>query len=714
MKSPNITSGRAVKTSAGWLHGVNSVRNPWTLPENQVKWAQNINFRGGVAQTRNGFDMRLSLPQGNFQGGIIFNANKQSKAPSVTTNLSGVKIVQPKTIFTPQGTDSLEVDLPYALFCVDGKVYYAPFPLTQPANWSSYQLTNIQLDPSVKKVNFVIATQQASTNVSGNVTITPSHRIVVIQDGINTPCYWDGSDITGQLALKMPVGYWMSFSGNRLWVANGNIISASDLANPLGWSERTQGAGRGDFSVPRPVTGMRDFVGQNNNTTLYVFTSQSTYSLASGILDRSTWASTPNFQSTLFPSVGCIAGDSITFQAGLMWWYAQGGLVSADVAANNYLSSQVLYKDLEMAKVKRLIPSDASGICSTAFENYLLVSVPYLETLNSATMVLDYAAASELSDGRSPAWAGVWTGIRPISWSSNVINSQPRLFAFSVDYSPTSDGSFNHLWEAFSPNRYDTYLNVAQDGSTTQLVNRIYCQLETALLGDSMDKKQFVYADMDCSQLAGTIDVRTSYRGTKGAYQQILNTRLLAVTEPYQYATSPVAKQIEDLGFLQTQSRRLVTENVSRAASIKSCESSDTMDVDKAFSLLIEWCGSMGVDSVRMFQDPWSDTSYGKPSGDETTPCVVGENGSSIVVSLEPAPEENPSNALTSWASTQTRTYTTPPCPSGQTAVRASATATASFTSYVSLADAVAQAGALALQEATNAATQYRVANPCH
>ena len=76
MKSAQITSGRESKTASGWMLGVNSVRNPWALPDNQIKWAVNCSVRGGVVQTRPGNSMRLSLPPGNFQGGIFFASNK--------------------------------------------------------------------------------------------------------------------------------------------------------------------------------------------------------------------------------------------------------------------------------------------------------------------------------------------------------------------------------------------------------------------------------------------------------------------------------------------------------------------------------------------------------------------------------------------------------------------------------------------------------------
>jgi len=709
MKSPNITSGRQIKATASWMHGMNSVRNPWTLPEDQYKFGQNITCRGGVVQTRNGFKMKLSLPAGNFQGGVVFNANKQFQAAQTITNQAGVAITQQAAVYNPDGNGVAVSEITYAVFCVDGKVYYAPFPLTQPRSWDEYRLSNISLDPNIKNVNFIIATQSASLGNSSTTTVVPSHRLVIVQDGINQAGYWDGSDKSGQIAEKMPIGYWMAYSGSRLWVATGNIIAASDLADPLSWKERTEGAGRGDFSVPRPVTAMHDYVGQNNDTRLYVFTDQSTYSLASGVLDRAQWGVTPNFQSTLYPTIGCIAGNSIAFQAGMMWWYSQGGLVSVDVASSSYLSSQVLYKDIEMAKAKRLMAADASSVCAASFENYLLYSIPYLEPTNSVTMVLDYAPASEWNQTKVPAWAGVWTGIRPVCWSSNIISGQPRIFAFSVDYASTSDGSFNHMWEAFSPERYDTYLQINQDGTTDELVNRIYCQFETALLGDSMDMKQLAYGELDCSQIAGTVDVKVSYRGTKGTYSPILNTRILAATEPYQFETSQYASQIAKLGILQTQSRRLTTENVSRLTST-SCESTYTYDVDKAFSFLVEWCGAMGVDAIRMFQDLWSEKSVGLPSSNETQYCVVGEDGVSEKVDLAPAPQESAGNAINSWSSTQTRTITLR-CNNSTPAV--SATATASFTSYTSLDDAIQQASNLATQEATNSAQQYRLANPC-
>jgi hypothetical protein len=293
-----------------------------------------------------------------------------------------------------------------------------------------------------------------------------------------------------------------------------------------------------------------------------------------------------------------------------------------------------------------------------------------------------------------------------------MIENQPKLFAFSVDYSPSSDGSYNHLWEAFTPEREDKYFEINQDGTTTERVNRIYCQFETGLLGDTMDLKQLVYGEVDCSQIAGTVDVKVSFRGTKGKYQSILDKRILAVTEKYQYENTSEQGEIEDLGILQTQARRLITENIGGKNDKPSCESDYSNDVDKCFSFLVEWCGALGVDSVRMYLDPWPDKSIGRKSENETIYCAVGENGDSKTFNLQTASVEKAPEGVNSWKSTQTRTVTLR-CNGGSTVPAVSSTATASYISYVSEADAVTQAALIATQEATTAANLYRKTNPC-
>ena len=336
--------------------------------------------------------------------------------------------------------------------------------------------------------------------------------------------------------------------------------------------------------------------------------------------------------------------------------------------------------------------------------------IPYLEPLNAATMVMDWAAAAEMGQSRSPAWCGVWTGTRPVEWTTGIVNGQPRCFHFSVDYSATNDGSYISLWESFMPNRVDTYLNINPDGSTTELFNRIYSQVETALLGDGMDWKQFVYSELECCEIGGTVDVKASYRGSKGQYQSILDTRVLAVTEDYQWQDTPFAPEIEKLGFLNTQYRRLITESATRNATAETCESYLTTDIDKGFSMLVEWCGEFGVEAIIMFQDPWSERSTGIPQSDEKTSCVLAQDGSTLTLDLLPNPYENPNTSQQSWYAKVYRTVT---LTCGNSSPSISATAAASFLSSVSFTHAEEQAGILAQNAANAAAQQYRSQHPC-
>jgi hypothetical protein len=227
-----------------------------------------------------------------------------------------------------------------------------------------------------------------------------------------------------------------------------------------------------------------------------------------------------------------------------------------------------------------------------------------------------------------------------------------------------------------------------------------------------MDLKQLAYGEIDCSQISGTVDLKVSFRGTRGKYQKILEKRILAVTEKYQFENTPYESEINDLGILQTQARRLVTENVSGNIDSPSCESAYSSDVDKCFSFLIEWCGALGVDSVRMYQDPWPDKSMGKNSENEIVYCAIGENGESKTFDLSPSAQEITPEGVNSWKSTQTKTVTLT-CGGGSIVPSVSSTATASYVSFISELDATTQAGILATQEATTAANLYRKANPC-
>jgi hypothetical protein len=134
-----------------------------------------------------------------------------------------------------------------------------------------------------------------------------------------------------------------------------------------------------------------------------------------------------------------------------------------------------------------------------------------------------------------------------------------------------------------------------------------------------------------------------------------------------------------------------------------------TADIDKAFSMLVEWCGELGVEIVRVFHDPWSEKSVGNPNSNETLTCVVGENGDSIKIDILPSPQDSPLGENKTFFAKVFKTVTLP-CV-GYPSI--SATASASYVSFISFVHAEEQAGILALQAANTAAVEYKISNPC-
>ena len=694
MKSPNLSAGREAKVDAGWIFGMNTLRHPWLLREDQYQRGVNVVNRGGVVQTRPGFGMKLILPPGNLQGFTYFRKTKVSE-------------------ISPSETDFL-------VAAVDGKVYASPFPFTQPRDWSQFQLPGISFSPTAKMVYFTVAQKNVTLLPDDTLQIVPSYNVLMMQDGTTDAAYWDGLesrhlDETSP-KLETPVGTWMAFSGGRLWLARGKLVLASDIYDPLKFTERVEGEGRGDFVFPREVTSLSPFIGESRQEVVVVFTNERSEVLQSGVRDRSKWPTTANFQSVLFPSVGCIAGRSVTFQSGLLWWYALGGLVSSDTAATTYLTSQVNFRDAEMAVSKQYFAEDQSNICGISFENYLLMSVPVKQNLNSETFVLDYAAVSELSGGNTtPAWSASWTGIRPVQWASAFIGNKHRVFAASVDYTSVSLGSHNHIWEAFMPEREDSFFVLENDFTMTLYRQPIFCEMETRLLGDGLALKKISYGEIDLREISGFPRFQALYRGVRGAYKSMLCREISAPSNYDNAGASAVVDKRAEFGDLRKQSRRLRTQVPDELQGCPTCESGFNENIDKAFSLLLRWCGELAVESLQLMLDPEPEASGGECSPDEVELCVVDETGQNHIFDRDSTftpIEQQFARAVSraQWFARKSFTASSV-CPGGASPI--TITATAEYVSSTSQTDAEDQALAAATETAEAAVLQERLANPC-
>jgi hypothetical protein len=190
--------------------------------------------------------------------------------------------------------------------------------------------------------------------------------------------------------------------GDRLWVARGTSLFASDINNPL------------SFVEPQYITGVESFIFKEEITALarnpsvqfgsmFVFTTSTTSLIQSGVRDRTTWLNTQDFQREVLPNVGCLSQRSVVAHYGLLWWFSQFGLTSLDSASQAYISSVLPYRDDEMQDSKSRLVRPESGVACSTFENYLLCSVPLLRQVHRHTWCLDNLP---LQTGKQemPAW----------------------------------------------------------------------------------------------------------------------------------------------------------------------------------------------------------------------------------------------------------------------------------------------------------------------
>jgi len=605
MRPEEQAKSRDEKAGAGWFDGCDSLRMPWLLKDSQFRWGINVVNRGGVLQTRYGHKLIYVVPDGNFQGYTTF-----------TTSKDGIKATT------------------YHIFSVNGIVYAIAFGTAQPKNWDAYRLNGVFFKPTAKMVYWA-ACEKSAGQAQGAVTIVPTYSVLVMQDGIGPAGYWDGETAAlldeTEPAYETPTGTWMKWSGSRLWIARENAVLASDLADPLTFKERLTGTGRGDEKYDNFITGLENGTTENRQSALMVFTESSTHTIKSYILDRETWDTTTDFSSLVYPDIGCVAGRSIVNHSGFLWWYSRGGLIGYDSASANFLTSAVKYRDTAMAISRAKLADNIDGICAASFEGYLLISVPSGDGLNNHTMVLDSSPSYSDTDKEGiMAWNGVWTGTRPIQWTSARIDGRLHIFHASIGYQATEGTqSFNQIWESFQPERRDVYFEVDDGGEVQEKRSRIYCAVETKQHGDGMDLKQIKYADIDLCELKNDVYFRASYASTQGTYKKIMEVEINAQVDNFN-STNPLLDEIVGLTGLRPQSRRLSTEEVKDIDRDFSVETNWNSSIGRAFSMLFEWCGEGAIEVYRMMLQPWNEKSVGSIVKPEDSYNLLTEAGKSL------------------------------------------------------------------------------------
>lgn len=564
--------------------GMDGYTRPTKLQPGEYVMGMNVINRGGLVQTRPGSKSLFDMPDGNLQG---------------------------VTLFKPSN------GIPNLVFAVDGKVYASPSPFT-----SYTQLPNIQFSPYSKYVTWASCVKSTDYTPDGVLYFLDlPFSILIMQDGATRAAYWDGAtsghinptksgtDVTQPDRDGTVIGLWSAWSNNRLWVSRESQVFASDIGNPTKFTE-TQYLNEGrSFYLPGPCTGVTE---TSDRQGIICFTADVGVFLQTSIQDRTQWLSTPGFQQTVLPNIGCTSPRSIVQQYGLIWWFTPKGLVNQNNALSLNITSRFDIQDNEMIQSKSNISSDLSMVCGSYIENYLFHAVPNGDKINTRLHVLDQAP---FESGAPNSWPSYWTGWRPVEFSRGIINSAERVFCCSFDY----DG-VNRMWELFQNDKTDNGIPI-----TSFVVTKTH-------LFNNRDYKKFRYAELELYGLSGATAMMVAVAGIRGAYQSVMTKDINSVWGQA-YSDSVYGSSSHAMRNAGLQTRIIRTEDTTTPSDCNNeCVESDIGRsagvIDKGFSLLIAWSGIAGVGAYRIFAQSEPQEYWGLCEPNETNEeRIVTESG---------------------------------------------------------------------------------------
>jgi hypothetical protein len=587
----------------GYTGGVDSLLYPTDLVQGTYAWGVNVINRGGVVQTRPGKRRIISFLGHNAQGHCWVRTMD---------------------------------DRNYELVAIDGKVYWSPYPFVE---WT--KMDGVIFHSDAPRIYFCNAEQAIQYDVSNNIVLLPNPKnIVLMQDGTSTPCFWDTDDfssgvvdvthVTGTPASPLPIGTAMLWQDNRLWVVCKNLVFASDLLYPQSFTENTYLAEASGFRFPRPVVNLVPSPVQG----ILVATQSSLHSLQSFIQKREDWSTTPNFQADVNLEVGFIAPFGYVYLHGMLWFLTARGIISYDRATTENLSTLLLTVDGEMARSKHVFSPDVTFACLGVWENILMVSVPASCLENRHTWIMDGGVAEKLNNQAGMCWTGIWTGTYPVQYTSPIINGTQHNYelSYSSGFLALNEGdspspqpetdlplqSYIHLWENYIPSQ------------VTDVEANINCSFETrAFLLQTDDYYRFVFAELMLVNLKGTVPIQVYVTGLGGNYQLLFATTLRADVGPWgnpsketklYYITTQGSTEFENY---RRQVRHLRTSEWvvnGKPSDGAACTEIQRMDgVDKAFQLMIQWQGRLGVRQIKFFYDRQLQSPQGICPVDEST-----------------------------------------------------------------------------------------------
>lgn len=570
-----MAGNRLMDMDTSFIKGVNSSFCPSQLPLGYVWASVNTINIAGVISCRPGHRCIIKMPKGNLQGSAIFR---------------------------PQ------VGFEQILIAIDGIIYVADYPFT---NFRT--LDTVRFTSYAKQVFFTQATQSARRLVPGDlasaIEVIEPRNVMFMQDGGSTaPAFYDGSSsghISGT-AFETPAGSVMQWIGDRLWVASGDQVFASDISNPFSFVEQVYLGGTVGFNFSSDITAMTT-TPNIEFPQLLVYTNENTSLIQASIRDRSKWPTIDGFQKEIL-QVGCVGSRAVTSHFGRLVWFSSSGVVIYDAATARGWTSRSPLRDNEMLVSKKFLKEDLSLIAMGAFGQWLLISVPSEDVYNKHTWVFNNASFETITDEGGPTWSGFWLGTRPVEWVYGQLAGAERIYHVSID----TDGE-NRLWESFRPEQLDNGCPIMWAVET-----RGYFGLTSPAQKPPGFRVSYGWADVALTGIGEELDLGVFVApGVRGEYQPILTKRINALRGSIRFDTPITATS--KLFAYKPQSRTERTQDQSQQSPDEesgSCpvEADNDDNNEESFQVLVVGHGPASLRWIRSFAIQGPDEDFaGEP-----------------------------------------------------------------------------------------------------
>lgn len=476
--------------------GMNCGVQPRLLPKDQVAFAINVTFRGGLPKTRPVWrKMALTYAQGTNQ------------------------------------TDATEALFQEALFYRA----YGPGENCLISSIGGRVFRYVIGSGASATVQDITITGDVNNPVNPDCWMWQGENFLVIANGEANPLFFDGAKLRrslGDAGQEIPVCCMGAYVQGRMWYTfpDRQSFAAGDLVYSLGFNDGYDGrasilktdentflSGGGAFGIPvdaglinamSSVAIADTSLGQGS---LQVMTQSSVFSVQVP-LDRIQWASTEYPLMTVgLPNYGSLSQWATVTVNGDIWYRATDGIRSYQIGRRDQNTWVQTPLSVEVEKILHRDTEELLGKASgVLFNNRLLITTAPFNVRSRGTthwglIALDFNNISTLTTRSQPAYDGLWTGLKILKVLKGTFGTVERCFAFCL----RCDGAIE-LWELLKDDAGYFDLN----GTTTVGVESSIITRSMGWGDDGNELKRLLCNDVYIDRLAGnnTVDLTFKYR----------------------------------------------------------------------------------------------------------------------------------------------------------------------------------------------------------